>query len=1127
MLNSQTKPQIKLRGFSRRKQIGATLLAYILVLISGTSYLLVRNYNANIQKIESATEAGIKLKLAKQALIGYATTYPDNVNATEGPGYLLCPDTDNDGMAEANCSLGGGTTIGRFPWKTLELLDIYDTSGQTIWYALSENYRYGANKQIPLNSETEGQLSVDGINDIVAVLFSPGEPVTGQNRTSGSNLISHYLEDDNADADTAFVTTLAAPNVKRLDGIYDANDSLVFNDKLVYITRQELMDAVEKRVLGEVSQILGNYFTTYGAYPWLAPFADPKAINRSIQGTAESGSSSTLLIDSGQDFLELGVVTGDVVYNITDSSIGIVSANPTLSDRITVGSLRLGDENDFDLDDEYYVVTKNRTSVLTATTTSGSSGTVLRDSVNNLTEINIGIGDIVDNLSDGSSGIITSISSSQVDAASLSGGTNNVFAVGDTYQIRTNTGIATSSSTTQLQDTSKDFVAMGVQTNDLIWNMTDDSFARVSTVAANTLGFDEILYGTENDIDINDDYQLTRFDSATGTREGMLPIHEVGMPFATGFHLDWRITPDAGDIVSDTSLLTTYMNQFLNSEMESFDGSVGICIWSVVDMADCYGYKWDFLSIAGRMTSGNNTDRIIDSVASFVTENAKTGDIAQNYDDESSVYSGNADAGTSGTTLIDAGNDFSSLIPYSYLIHNTSQGTRGLIADVIDADTVIVAPYVGSVSTAITFSPGDNYTIYEPRSAVVDYIVGQTELDTDQYTSYNPDFDTNEYYRIIPAAKSYSGTATDDDDDILEDTSVVTAGRPNGFLDLGIEVGDIVYNDHASGDWGEITAVTATTVETNLYGDHEHFRDGDDYTIYYDYVYSREHIYHARIRGEQNTKTVSETRVRDVCMGYPADCPEIAGTATNGGASFTVLQDTTKNFSGSGVSIGDTVTNYTDGSKGLVSSVSTTQLTVGSLSGGTLNRFDTGDEYSITSPTSTSFSLNGGIAFLTVKDYQEDRVTQVGEATFTPTTASSGSVRVNDIKFNLAEVNNDLPGWFIKNDWHKLVYVAYSGNDAPGGTSVCTAGTNCITLDGASLPGNNNRALLLAAGNETTTLRDQNCNVLGSAVQQDRTSGLINAYFELENCDSADDTYTLSGLADDFNDQVRVLGTSP
>ncbi|MDZ7734838.1 MAG: hypothetical protein U5P41_00775 [Gammaproteobacteria bacterium] len=240
------------------------VIAIMLILVAGSSYMLVKKFNANAQKAQADVNTMAALKTAKQALISYAVTYPDNINPDEGPGYLLCPDITNDGVAGGSCSDGDNTTIGRFPFKTLEVPELRDGSGARLWYVVSENYKNNPKVMPALNSDTPGTLQVDNIDDIVAIVFAPGEPVGDQNnRGSATETIEDYLEGDNANLDQQFTRS----------GGED------FNDRLVIITRDELMTVVEKRVLGDVARALDRYrdadWNDSDAYPWLSPYTDP------------------------------------------------------------------------------------------------------------------------------------------------------------------------------------------------------------------------------------------------------------------------------------------------------------------------------------------------------------------------------------------------------------------------------------------------------------------------------------------------------------------------------------------------------------------------------------------------------------------------------------------------------------------------------------------------------------------------------------------------------------------------------------------------------------------------------------------------------------------------------------
>jgi hypothetical protein len=253
-----------------KSQQGAALLIFMLILVMASSYSLLSKMNA-------ATKPHLRLQVtskvlaeAKQVLIGYALTYPEN-NAGFGPGYLPCPDRSNNGFINAGaCASSTGTTIGRFPWRSLGVREMIDSSGARLWYVLSDNYRN--NPKINdsggyMNSDNAGQLTLDGVGDIVALIISPGEPVGNQNRDVSEfdipDEIANYLEGENADIDAAYDVDFVTSN---------AGD---FNDKVIAITRQELMAAIEKRVLGDVEDVINNYQIAHAVFPWLSPFSNP------------------------------------------------------------------------------------------------------------------------------------------------------------------------------------------------------------------------------------------------------------------------------------------------------------------------------------------------------------------------------------------------------------------------------------------------------------------------------------------------------------------------------------------------------------------------------------------------------------------------------------------------------------------------------------------------------------------------------------------------------------------------------------------------------------------------------------------------------------------------------------
>lgn len=165
----------------------------------------------------------------------------------------------------------------------------------------------------------------------MAVIIAPGEPVDGQvrdpNEIDITVEIDNYLEDDNNDLDVNYVTSA---NVE-------------FNDRLAVITRQDLMEAVEKRVLGEVKQTLSSYQSNYGAYPWLSTFADSSSSAFRGQSGVKQGHIP---------FHYSGDVSGISGRNPFQSSVGWIwhtdagTTTESFSGTITVDCLRNVDCSD-------------------------------------------------------------------------------------------------------------------------------------------------------------------------------------------------------------------------------------------------------------------------------------------------------------------------------------------------------------------------------------------------------------------------------------------------------------------------------------------------------------------------------------------------------------------------------------------------------------------------------------------------------------------------------------------------------------------------------------------------------------------------------------------------------------
>ena len=214
-------------------------------------------------------------------------------------------------------------SIGRIPYETLEESVLRDDSGQVLWYVLADNFRNIGARFTPLNSDTPaGVLTLDGQNDIVALIIAPGYGIANQqsdvaNPGDAVNLNpANFLENDNADGDASFISSLL-------------NDvPPTFNDRVIALTRQELMAAVEKRVMGDVATALDTYRTSFGAgneaYPWLAQFTDPSLSN--YLGNVGTSSGHLPFHFVGQVYNNQS--DGTINWSAVDGNYTVISGDP-------------------------------------------------------------------------------------------------------------------------------------------------------------------------------------------------------------------------------------------------------------------------------------------------------------------------------------------------------------------------------------------------------------------------------------------------------------------------------------------------------------------------------------------------------------------------------------------------------------------------------------------------------------------------------------------------------------------------------------------------------------------------------------------------------------------------------
>lgn len=294
-----------------RKQAGAVLILLAFILgLGATAYLLQAAHAINLQAKQDEKTYQV-LGEAKQALIAWA------VSNRLHPGQMPFPDRNADGNydGKSDCNSPLSTFVYSFLLGQLPIYgqtnpciapqvgigsDLRDAQGNRLWYAVSRNlvHKYETD---PLNTnpvdpvinpsiihnpvyqwlrvlDRNGALISDRV---AAVILASGTPLSNQNRTALAGS-SEFLDTftigvktySNANYDVAnedFIIGQDSKTVTASDTGFVAPYN--FNDKLVYITIDELMAELNSRVAAEASALLKQYRAKTGQYPYAANLA--------------------------------------------------------------------------------------------------------------------------------------------------------------------------------------------------------------------------------------------------------------------------------------------------------------------------------------------------------------------------------------------------------------------------------------------------------------------------------------------------------------------------------------------------------------------------------------------------------------------------------------------------------------------------------------------------------------------------------------------------------------------------------------------------------------------------------------------------------------------------------------
>lgn len=308
------------------RQRGAFLLAVAAACAIGIAATLATTLAGPAARLARDRASDRSLALAREALVAHAAGRP--IDKVVGPGYLPCPDLDDDGWAESTCgSQNGGSgqaqRLGRLPWKTLGLPDLRDGTGERLWYAVSSKPKgllnctvseacldMGPDAAIGTISvrDATGTYLHDGrVDDLrraqaggaLAVVFAPGAPLPREGRLQergcapgecdpqGRCLATlparpakcdprNYLDQSGLEDNAAFVDRndqagRSANGDGFIQGPVREAGVIVVNDRLAALGYDDVMPAVMRRVAREVLHCLHAHARAHGAYPAPAP----------------------------------------------------------------------------------------------------------------------------------------------------------------------------------------------------------------------------------------------------------------------------------------------------------------------------------------------------------------------------------------------------------------------------------------------------------------------------------------------------------------------------------------------------------------------------------------------------------------------------------------------------------------------------------------------------------------------------------------------------------------------------------------------------------------------------------------------------------------------------------------
>jgi type II secretory pathway pseudopilin PulG len=327
------------RALRLKRQRGFVLLLVVLAMLAilGTVFLsgMAQNSSVTGNAVSRSATSSDELSRYRDALIGYAI---GAIASSSRPGTMPVPDTRQNGAydgasesplscldsskAEGLPAITSGVAqlscLGKAPWKTLGLsltgVSGTDSTGVVPWYAVSQNLVSIACMSVLNPGTVSGTPTAFNcaaapawpwikvcdaagrvISDRVAfVLILPGLPVATEGRTQSRAAASGPRDYLDAIPTPAGWSTLPVnqrcstfDNAAMSGEFVIGTPSASFNDRIMFVTIDDLFEKVEQRVANEVREAIISYKSFpnagTGTYPWLVALGNP-----SLSGASDS-----------------------------------------------------------------------------------------------------------------------------------------------------------------------------------------------------------------------------------------------------------------------------------------------------------------------------------------------------------------------------------------------------------------------------------------------------------------------------------------------------------------------------------------------------------------------------------------------------------------------------------------------------------------------------------------------------------------------------------------------------------------------------------------------------------------------------------------------------------------------